>query len=73
MKFGDVVKDRISGFSGVLTARTEYDNGCIKWSVTPQKLDKDSKPAETQWFDQQYLENESSVKAGGPMPLAPVR
>src|ERR1700728_2195934 len=43
VKLGDVVRDRISGFAGVATSRTEYLNGCVRWQVSPQHL-HDGKP-----------------------------
>lgn len=40
INLGDKVKDRISGFSGIATARYEYLNGCIRFQVEPDKLNK---------------------------------
>lgn len=53
---GDRVTDRISGFAGVTTGRTEYLNGCRQFLVRPQMLDeKTGKPAEGIWIDEQNL------------------
>lgn len=51
INLGDEAKDKISGFTGVVTGRTDWLNGCTRFMLTPQKLDKDGKPRESQWFD----------------------
>jgi hypothetical protein len=55
MNLGDVVRDKISGFSGVATCRLDYLNGCVRWQVTPRTL-HDAKPVEAQYFDDEQLE-----------------
>jgi len=55
VRLGAKVKDIVTGFSGVVTARTEWLSGCIRYLVSPQKLDKDDKPVEGQWIDEQQL------------------
>lgn len=41
---GDKVKDRITGFEGIVTARTEFLYGCVRVNVTRQnKVDKEGK------------------------------
>ena len=55
VKLGDVVRDRISGFAGVATSRTEYLNGCVRWQVSPQHL-HDGKPIEAHFFDEEQLD-----------------
>lgn len=52
---GNVVKDRISGFSGVVTCRYQWLNGCLRATVSPQEL-KDGKPIEPHCFDVQQLD-----------------
>lgn len=39
IKLGDKVKDKISGLSGIATARTEFLNGCVQYTVS-RKLGK---------------------------------
>jgi len=72
MKLGDKVRDRITGFEGIATSVTTYVNGCVRYGVQPQALDKDGKPAEPQYFDieqlqvvQKVMEPKKST-AGGP-------
>jgi len=36
IELGDKVKDLVSGLEGVATARLEYLNGCVQYSVTPK-------------------------------------
>lgn len=54
MNLGDVVRDKISGFSGVATCRLDYFNGCVRWQVTPRVL-HEGKPVEAQYFDDEQL------------------
>ena len=56
IQLGDNVRDTISGFEGVATARVEYLYGCRRVTVTPRTIDKDGKPVEPQYFDEAQLE-----------------
>lgn len=73
----DKVKDSITGFEGIVTARTEFKNGCIRYGIQCQKL-KDGKPLEPEHFDEEDIELVKSKPApkkekrpGGPMPVTP--
>ena len=55
VKLGDEVKDKISGFTGVIVSRHEYLNGCARMTLQP-KIDKDGKLPETETFDEPQLE-----------------
>jgi len=80
IKLGSKVRDSLTGFEGIATARHEYLYGCIRITVTPQEL-KDGKPVEESWFDEQRLElvkkmapvvsADSSAKTGGPQSEPP--
>ena len=50
IKLGDKVKDRVSGFVGIATARAEWLNRCIRINITAQTL-KDGKSVD-EWFDE---------------------
>ncbi len=51
---GDEVVDRISGYKGIITARTEWLYGCARYSVQSKKL-KDGKPIEAIGSDEMGL------------------
>ncbi len=75
VKLGNKVRDSITGFEGVVVARTEWLYGCTRCGVAPTKL-HDGKPVEDQWFDEQRLEvlrddkpqvsKDSNAQTGGP-------
>ena len=56
IELGWRVKDKISGFTGVAIARTEWLNGCIRINVAPEKSDKDGKPLDDRYIDEGQLE-----------------
>lgn len=51
---GDDVKDTLTGYKGVIEARTEWLNGCIRYQVLSRKL-KDGKVQDAHVFDEQQL------------------
>lgn len=53
IELGAKVRDRVSGYEGVITARYEYLNGCERYEISA--ADKDGKP-ESYVFDVQQLE-----------------
>jgi hypothetical protein len=67
MKLGSRAKDRITGFSGIVVARTDWLYGCTRYAVQSEELDKDGAPVEAQWFDEQSLCRQST-RPGGPCP-----
>lgn len=78
IELGDVAKDTITGFEGVVVARTQWLIGCDRLTLQPQKL-KDGKPLDPITFDEPQC-NLVKAKAaprgsrttGGPRP-EPVR
>ncbi len=52
LKLGDKAKDRVSGFSGIITGESKYLYGCEYFEITSPKR-HDEKPIEGQWFDTQ--------------------
>jgi len=76
---GDVLKDKVSGFEGVVMVRAEYSTGCIHYGMQSQDM-KDGEPRDWHWLDQSRLE---LVKSGvvefdiiegstsGPFPSGP--
>ncbi len=53
MKFelGDVLKDKITGFQGVVMVRAEYFTGCAHYGLCSQEL-KDGRITEWEWIDE---------------------
>lgn len=73
IKLGDKVRCKLTGFTGVAVAKTEFINGCIQWIVLP-KGDKNNKMPEEMSIDEQSLEvipvKRKKIKkeeTGGPM------
>lgn len=56
IKLGDRAKDSITGFDGVVIARTEWLNGCIRLTIQPEKIGEDGKPIEACTFDSNQIE-----------------
>lgn len=48
---GHRVKDKVTGFEGVISSISFDLYGCIQAIVSPAGLDKDGKIAESHWFD----------------------
>lgn len=55
MQLGITVKDRINGFTGVVTGFVQYLTGCNQALVAPP-LGPDGAMRDSQWFDVQRLE-----------------
>ena len=60
-----VAIDRISGFIGMVTARTEYLSGRVQICLTPQDLTKDGNLFKPEWFDEQQLDETTGAKGIG--------
>lgn len=71
---GARVSDVITGFKGVVTARTEWLNGCKRYVVQSEKLDKDNKPVDLALDEEQMkvvgkpVVTVISRPGGGPRP-----
>ncbi len=52
---GDRVKDRITGYTGIAHCMTKWLNGCIRFAVQPEQLDKDGKVVDDRYFDEGQL------------------
>ncbi len=55
IELGSTVKDKISGFTGVVVGRTEYLYGCVRLEVAANILDG-VKPLDFYCFDEPQLE-----------------
>lgn len=58
IKLGQKAKDKVTGFTGIITARASYLTGCDQYVLTPT-VDEHGKTVEGQWFD------ESRIKVTG--------
>ena len=67
LAFGSHAQDSVTKFSGIVTGRTEYDTGCVRYCITPT-VDADGKIRESEWCDESRLAGVTSTDAGGPQP-----
>ncbi len=72
-KMRDRVKCNVTGFEGVITAYSEYLNGCEQYCVKPTELTDGGKMREGVWFDQDQLDKVKTApkskepeRTGGP-------
>lgn len=49
---GDLAKDVVTGFEGIITARTTWLHGCDRIAIQPTKLGSDGTPVKDQVFDE---------------------
>jgi len=61
-ELGEILKDKITGFKGVVMGRTEYFTDCIHYGLLSQKLSDSGKPIDWQWFDETRLIKVKGVK-----------
>jgi hypothetical protein len=55
LELGIKVRDKVTGYTGIVTGRTEWLYGCRRYVVQSQEM-KDGKPIESQSFDEDALE-----------------
>lgn len=81
IELGDEVKDKITGFSGIAVARTQWITGCDRITIRPRTLKKEGGIHDIETFDEQQLtivkkralilsdvETPKKEKRGGPGP-----
>ena len=80
LELGQKVKDRVTGFKGVIVCRCDYLTGCRRYAVQAQKIGKDGKVGEWTYFDEDLLvldgkniNHEIRNPAGPPRSEAPQR
>lgn len=56
IKLGQKVKDKVTGFEGIVVHHAHFINGCHQLGIQPDKLNKDGEPIEQGNFDIQQLE-----------------
>ncbi len=86
IRLGVRAENIVTGFTGIVTSRVEYLNGCVQFCLAPP-VDKDGKTVETEYVDIQQLKYvddgihigdeapvikvEPAVAVGGPQPNQP--
>lgn len=54
VELGSKIKDSVTGFKGITTARCVYINGCVQYEITPTAL-KDGVPQKEYWLDEKRV------------------
>lgn len=75
IKIGDRARDTITGYEGIVVARTEWLNKCIRLTIQTEEL-KDGKPIENYTFDEEQVAlvragahvSQKPAQTGGPTP-----
>ena len=76
IELGNKVRDLVTGFEGIATARIEYINGCIQYCVKP-KISEDGKMVDGEYLDEGQIEFVDkgvvmeSTPSGGPQADCP--
>lgn len=65
IKLGDEVTDKVTGYTGIAIARTEWVYGCVRFGVQSQHL-HEGKPIDAVWFDEAELTANPVESKGGP-------
>lgn len=74
VELGDLAKDKVSGFEGIVVADTLWLHGCRRLTIQPNKCDKDGNPIQPVGFDEpqvqlvKSLKHQAVRKTGGPRP-----
>lgn len=55
IELGTKVRDTITGFTGIITGRTQWLYGCVRCYVEPREL-HEGKPVDACTFDEERLE-----------------
>lgn len=73
INLGDVARDTVTGFEGLVVGRHEYLHGCVRLQLQPREL-KDGKPIDACSFDEPQLDivkrkaASTTSNTGGPRP-----
>lgn len=52
---GDLLEDKVTGFTGIAMAVTLYATGCIHYGLASKKLKTDGGTTDWEWFDENRL------------------
>lgn len=56
LKLGVLARDKVSGFEGIVMARTEWAYGCTRIGLYPRVTNEDGDVKDDQWFDERQVE-----------------
>lgn len=73
IELGDVARDTITGFVGVVIGHTQWIHGCVRLTIQPQEL-KDGNPIEPRTFGEPQLAlvSKKAVPKGNPKTGGPL-
>jgi hypothetical protein len=71
MKLGLTARDKYTGFVGLVTGKVEYLTGCTQFLLQPNALDKDGRPVEGMWLDEDRIEQVPAERVGAGSPGGP--
>jgi hypothetical protein len=60
--FGEILKDKVTGFTGVCMGITFYATGCIHYGLALRKIKDDGTTHDWQWFDESRVEYSGDEK-----------
>lgn len=81
IQLGQKAKDKITGFTGIITARTQYITGCDHYCLTPE-VGRNGEQKDVAWFDEGRIQitgkgiavaSVAGKSNGGPQPTPPNR
>lgn len=52
IKLGSTVRDMITGFTGIVMARTEYLTDCVHLGISVMEIPKEGKIPDWEWIDE---------------------
>lgn len=56
LTLGVEARDKITGFTGIVTSKIDYLTRCTQWALTPKAREDDSKLQDSHWFDTERME-----------------
>jgi hypothetical protein len=75
IELGKEGRDKVTGFQGIITGRSQFLTGCDQYNLVPPM--KDGKLDAVQWFDEGRIEivgpGISAADVAGPKPGGPQR
>lgn len=54
-ELGEVLKDKITGFTGVVMVRSQYLTGCLHYGLQSRKIGEKGKTSDWEHFDENRL------------------